>query len=330
MMHRKAWDFLREDPVEKTIVLNRAALEEPLRSPPALWEYTGEIDLFEDKVEDDAIFQALAVMICAPGSRFLVATVQPAGAATILEYLKPHVCEIEGYVDLFRTIPSPPVPPCFKLAKMDRIPNLALGVHVSDQATADDRVGILLTIPAAFHFACHAPASGPIDWTALAPASGLHRSLNYRLDALAGELRFKDGRKFGDAGGALDWIFASGEGRGYRNTVHPDWIRQSARQAGRAGVQFVFGSWGNVWPGDQVQVDQDVRAEFAGRFLNRREGAPADDTAEIRLVAIPAAADDPAIEMIPPIEGEPEPRILDGRPLDGRAPIFLKMPGPGQ
>lgn len=352
------WDFLRENPVEKTIDLDLDALVAPLKEigrgmidgKPAIVEYTGAIDLFEDKVSDDAIAQAIAVMIACPFARFLVATVRPQGAKAFLDYLRPKLPAIGAYVSEFGAIVG--LPGCFTIKPtLAVIPNLALGVAVSDQASADDRVGILLSVPAAFHYAAHAPMTGPIDWTSLRPDLGSHDALGYRLDALAGEIRFADGRKALDANGALDWIFASGEGRGYRNAVHPDWPRQDMRQAEAAGVPFAFASWGTLVPGVQVAVEappaaparaegpklgdawsrrlagEDVagpveidvdeeaiealRAHHAARRGKMVQGI--DPDGRPATIAIPSIDEDPAWTMIPAPAGDALP-ILDGAP----------------
>ena len=273
---RIEWDFLRENPVEKTIDVDLEALVAPLRSigrglgedgRPALVEYVGEIDLFEDKVPADAILQALAVMIACPLARFMVATVQPRGAAAVLGYLRPHLAAIQLHVETFGALVG--LPGCFTIRPdLKTIPNLGVGVSVSDQASANDRVGPLLSIPSAFHFAQHAPATGAIDWTDLDPDLGAHTALGYRLDALAGVIKFRDGRKALDANGSLDWIFASGEGRGFRNTVHPDWIRKTARQCDAAGVPFALGAWGRLVPAYETKIDRPPELDEANRSDN--------------------------------------------------------------
>jgi hypothetical protein len=45
------------------------------------------------------------------------------------------------------------------------LPNVWLGVSVEDQATADERIPLLLSTPAAVRFVSYEPALGPVDFT---------------------------------------------------------------------------------------------------------------------------------------------------------------------
>jgi len=44
------------------------------------------------------------------------------------------------------------------------LPNVGLGVSVEDQATADERIPLLLDTPAAFRFVNYGPALGPVNF----------------------------------------------------------------------------------------------------------------------------------------------------------------------
>lgn len=272
------WDFLRENPLDKTVDVDQDELIAPIMlaadpaTAPDLVIIEGDIDLFDDKVPTDAIMKALAVMICLPKTRFLVPTVKTDGANSALSYLRPHLQMIENFVNDFRNVGGVKVPPCFSINRdLAYIPNLAIGAAVWDQATANERVGAILSIPADFHFAIYGPALGPIDWRKLDPHLGLHKSLKYRLDALTGRINFDDGKKVMDAPGALDWIFATGNSRGFKTDVHPEWIIDSAAQAKEANVDLAFGSWGKLVPtGDMIGVDAATIANSAGRMVEAK------------------------------------------------------------
>jgi protein gp37 len=68
------------------------------------------------------------------------------------------------------------------------LPNVWLGVSVEDQATADERIPLLLDTPAAVRFVSYEPAIGPIDFTRIDMGSDMCSVLGGR--------------------GNLDWIIA--------------------------------------------------------------------------------------------------------------------------
>ncbi|MGH8676877.1 MAG: DUF5131 family protein [Burkholderiales bacterium] len=100
---------------------------------------------------------------------------------------------------------------------MDQHPikNIWLGVSVEDQATADERMPLLLQTPAAVRFVSYEPALGPVDF---AP---------WLLERL-GPTRAP----------SLGWVIAGGESGPHARPSHPDWFRSLARQCRDAGVAF--------------------------------------------------------------------------------------------
>lgn len=269
------WSFLRENPLDKTIEVEADEIIAPIMAAaqastaPDLVLYEGEIDLFDDNVPTDAILKAIAVMICLPKTRFLVPTIKPGGAAGVLSYLRPHLSKIEAFVNEFGNVGGVKVPPCFSIRRdLEVVPNLALGVAIWDQATANERIPALLQVPADFHFAIYGPPLGPIDLRTLDPYSGLHKSLGYRLDALEGRIDFADGNKIMEGAGRLDWILATGSSRGFKSEVHPEWIVDLCAQADQAKVDVAFGNWGKLVPtGDRIGVDLETIGNSAGRLV---------------------------------------------------------------
>ena len=104
------------------------------------------------------------------------------------------------------------------------IPNIWLGVSVENQATADERIPILLQTPAAVRFISYEPALGPVDfWKATGHADG----------------SFWHAPKFSwfnDSG--LDWIIAGGESGPGARPAHPDWFRSVRDQCVEAGIPY--------------------------------------------------------------------------------------------
>ena len=94
-------------------------------------------------------------------------------------------------------------------------PNLWLGVSVEDQKTADERIPILLQIPAAYYWISHEPGLGMVTY----PKEFL--SLKNRA-----------------------WLVTGGETGPKARPMHPDIPRHDRDQCQSAGVPFFFKSWG--------------------------------------------------------------------------------------
>lgn len=101
--------------------------------------------------------------------------------------------------------------------------NVWLGVSVEDQATADERIPLLLQTPAAVRFLSCEPLLGTIDLTRVPMPDG---------DDLGNTLH-----NFGaDCG--IDWVIAGGESGPQARPSHPDWFRSLRDQCAKAGVPF--------------------------------------------------------------------------------------------
>src|SRR3990167_7231005 len=118
--------------------------------------------------------------------------------------------------------------------------NVWLGVSAEDQATADERIPLLLQTPAVVRWLSIEPLLGPVDLTALPSASGIGR----HLDALSNA---------GVDPGALipskiDWVVVGGESGPNARPMHPDWARALRDQCQAADVPFFFKQWGEWRP----------------------------------------------------------------------------------
>jgi protein gp37 len=107
-----------------------------------------------------------------------------------------------------------------------------LGVSVENQRTADERIPILLQIPAAKRFVSVEPMLEPLDikWAI---------SKN-RLDIGAGFLErgmFSPGM---ETLRPLDWVICGGETGPRARPINPDWARSLRDQCQAAGVPFFF------------------------------------------------------------------------------------------
>lgn len=112
--------------------------------------------------------------------------------------------------------------------------NLSLGVSVEDQATADERIPLLLQTPAAVRFISYEPL-GPLKLDA-DEATGLHAlGCGNEPNCDCGTPR-------------LNWVVAGGKSGPNARPSHSDWFRQIRDQCQAAGVPFHFKGWGEWAP----------------------------------------------------------------------------------
>lgn len=113
------------------------------------------------------------------------------------------------------------------------IRNLWLGVTAENQARADERIPILLQIPATVRFVSCEPLLGPVD---------LRRYMRplCRGDVRSGHLcrQCYDVYATNDTG--IDWVIVGGETGPNARPMHPDWVRKLRDQCVEAGVPFFF------------------------------------------------------------------------------------------
>lgn len=109
------------------------------------------------------------------------------------------------------------------------LPGVWLGVSVEDQATADERIPVLLDTPAAVRFVSCEPLLGPINLRlAFGPHVGLPHGKAHRPCCP----------------GSLDWVIAGGESGPGARPMDPAWPRALRDECQAAGVPFFFKSWG--------------------------------------------------------------------------------------
>lgn len=127
--------------------------------------------------------------------------------------------------------------------------NVWLGVSVEDQATADERIPLLLKTPAAVRWISAEPLLGAVD-------------LSHWLGA--NELRDIDG------GPGLDWVVVGGESGTNARPMHPDWPRSIRDQCQAAGVPFLFKQWGE-W-GPNCGLNSAGQLDFSGGMIMANDG----------------------------------------------------------
>lgn len=126
------------------------------------------------------------------------------------------------------------------------IPNIWLGTSIENQATADERIPALLSVPAAVRFLSVEPLLGPVDlWGAryANPTGGLTGAVTHWS-------------------GGVDWVIVGGESGPNARPMHPDWVRGLRDQCQNAGVPFFFKQWGEYAPREwEVERDLSIRKD---------------------------------------------------------------------
>ncbi len=120
--------------------------------------------------------------------------------------------------------------------------NIWLGVSFENQKTADERIPILLNIPAVKRFVSIEPMIAPIN---------LNKSTKFLKYQKAKEGFSKPGYFYRPWLNLLDWIIVGGESGPNARCMHPDWVRSIQDQCQEANVPFFFKSWGEWLPEDQ-------------------------------------------------------------------------------
>jgi protein gp37 len=116
-------------------------------------------------------------------------------------------------------------------------PNMWLGVTAEDQECADERIPILLDIPAAVRFVSYEPGLGPIalaKWLpcALCRGEGIVRN----RDSASGYSPCRCSWQAGRRGGGLDWVIVGGESGPHARPFDIQWARDTISQCRAAGV----------------------------------------------------------------------------------------------
>jgi protein gp37 len=279
--------------------LVESALDLPLRwRRPRRIFVNSMSDLFHEKVSDDWLDKIFAVMALAPQHTYQILTKRPErmrayfaavpeddvgwtpgarakwGIADALSdaerwlrdsFTEEQWSQIENGADL-----------------MLPLPHVWLGVSVEDQATADERIPLLLQTPATVLWVSYEPALGPIDF---------QRWLSY------------GGKGFGlhddwNAGPLIDWIVVGGESGPGARPFDLAWARATIAQCKAAGVSVFVKQLGAVpvgsvlyeaaWPAHvRVGWSGDGMGSYRVTLRDRKGGDPAEWPEDLRVREYP-------------------------------------------
>jgi protein gp37 len=141
--------------------------------------------------------------------------------------------------------------------------NWWLGVSVEDQKTADERIPILLQIPAAKRFVSVEPMLGPIDVSKWLNAICCYKCGGPLIQTQLAGCHTYDCKQCGpdrraaEVKDCLDWVILGGETGPGARPLHPDWVKSLRGQCQAVEVPFFFKGWGEWFP-----VGEKLAGEF--------------------------------------------------------------------
>ena len=248
-------------------------------------------DWLDDEVPIEWLADLLALIHATPNLDWLLLTKRPENLRPRMEIIVEMIprCNVTFEEASVRCLAD-----AFLTTRGTIMHNVWFGVSVEDQKRADERIPLLLQIPAAIRFLSCEPLLGPVDLSAIrighrCPGHGKPRE-PYTFDARLrnylcgseGDFEFEK----------IDWVICGGESGPHARPMHPDWARSLRHQCiwrvnTTKPVAFFFKQWGEFAPGDSIRnsrdiafteipggktiVMQHVGKKNAGRLLDGRE-----------------------------------------------------------
>lgn len=249
------------------------AIDKPLRrKQPTMYFVNSMSDLFHEAVPFEVIDKIFAVMGRCQHHTFQVLTKRP---VRMLEYYKS-----DPYQRILNASYSLDLPKGHSLGAGIDNPNTPgawgwkhvwLGVSVENQHTANERIPLILQVPAAVRFLSCEPLLGPVRLDHI-DADGAGHKEYCQIDALTG--RHTDMARPCRDVKKIDWVIVGGESGKDARPVHPDWVRSLRDQCQKAGAAFFFKQWGQWAPIDMPWWSGDPMPLAANeQWLNQQGGS---------------------------------------------------------
>lgn len=218
-------DYQIDDPFKPRFLSHR--LNEPIKEEkPSRLGVSFMGDLFHDDISFDSIRKVLAQPITESGSKhtYLLLTKRPK--------------RMERFYNKY---------PWYA----EHTENIWFGVSVEDQKTADERIPILLQIPAAVRWVSYEPALERVDFSKyLDPFRKL--DLVYKTNIQNGMINEDQADSLKEP--ILDWIVVGAETGQKARPFNILWGRHTRNQCWAAGVPFFFKSAGKQKTPDDLQI----------------------------------------------------------------------------
>jgi protein gp37 len=213
-------------------------LDEPLRwRKPQRVFVNSMSDLFHEGLDNEQIAAVFGVMAACPQHTFQVLTKRPKRAAAWFRWIaeQEHPDGGPGAADVCGVMAANHGAEIDWLGIKARwpLPNVWLGVSVENQDVADERIPLLLRIPAAVRFISAEPLLGPLDLITVRERNEHTAGIEVVRDALrANALSVIDYAQ----GNALDWVIVGGESGAGARPFHFNWARAVIYQCRAASV----------------------------------------------------------------------------------------------
>jgi protein gp37 len=201
-------------------------IDEKILTQPLGWRTPRKVfvenqsDLFGEWVTDEQIDRVFAVMALTPHITYQVLTKRAGRMLDHMLRLARSIDPLEraarslGYTFKFEGLEG---------GKFSILPwplPIWLGVSVENQATADERIPLLLQTPAAVRFVSYEPALGPVDFQRAAEPFFRDKTVIQEFKPLLG----------------LDWVIVGGESGPGARPFDIEWARNTIAQCKTAGV----------------------------------------------------------------------------------------------
>jgi protein gp37 len=185
-------------------------------------------DLFHQTIPFHHIDNVMNLICSNPQHIYIVITKRPDRMAEYFAYLNSEMKDFEGY---------------------EAAPNLWLGVTAENQQRANERIPVLLSIPAAKRFVSIEPMLGAIK---------LQLSMNEDAAYCVTKGFCKlAGFTFPEKDNSLDWVIVGGETGPGARVLDIDWIENLSQQCKTENVPFFLKSFGSrLKENDQFITDE--------------------------------------------------------------------------
>ena len=206
------------------IVFHENRLLEPFKKKKGKKIFVGSMtDLFHDDVPFDWLYKIWTVMIENPQHTFQILTKRP---DRMKEFILNHapVPAMTGYTYGKDYLPK----------------NIWLGVTAENQKEANERIPILLDIPATKRFVSVEPMIGEIDL----------QNIEESKQSYFSSLLDYDPRR--DTSNTLDWVIVGGESgaKSKCREMKPEWVQKIYNDCKDSNTPFFFKQWGSHKPSD--------------------------------------------------------------------------------
>jgi len=223
-------------------------------------------DVFEDRKDLAPTRARLWALIAAtPHLDWLVLTKRPERADDLASYAALHAWDQHAV-----HVPAWP-------------PNVWLGTTVEDQASAEERIPHLLSVPAKLRFLSMEPLLAPVDLWAF----------------LKGSIRDKSLAALGSPPmPGVDWVIVGGESGPHARPFDLAWARKLVRQCRAAGVAPFVKQLGarasdpeNGLVGAKLVVNPDAADIISMRLVDPKGGDMSEWPADLQIREFPASSD---------------------------------------